>query len=86
MCKNRHVPDILGHVPDILDALAFRLSDADAMKKIKKISKCDNASEFQLLSQTKRNEYIKQLKNNGLSIRQISRLTGVSKGIVERTQ
>ena len=67
-----------------IEDLVFRLSDADAMKTIKRVSRCENATEFQVLEQSQRDKYIKKLKKSGLSIRQISRLTGVSKGIVER--
>ena len=62
----------------------FRLSDNEAQTIIFKVSKCKNIAEFQTLDTKKRNLYIKKLKEKGLSIRQISRLTGVSKGIVER--
>ena len=62
----------------------FRINDSDAKKIIKRVSKCDNATEFQELSQEKRDKFIKKLKENGLSVRQISRLTGISKGIVEK--
>ena len=67
-----------------IDDLIFRLSDTDAKKEIKKVSGCETATEFQALELTKRDKYIKALKMKGLSIRQISRLTGISKGIVER--
>lgn len=67
-----------------IDDLAFQLNDIDAMKEIIRVSGCENATEFQLLEQSRRDKCIKKLKNSGLSIRQISRLTGVSKGIVER--
>lgn len=67
-----------------LEDISFRMSDKDAFEIIKKISGCENTMEFQLLEQNKRDKYIKKLKQRGLSIRQISRLTGVSKGIVEK--
>ena len=67
-----------------IDAKDFRINDIDAKKIIKKISKCDSITEFQQLEQKKRDEYIKKLKNKGLSIRQISRLTGVSFSIVRK--
>ena len=67
-----------------IDDLIFRLSDADAMKEIKKVSGCKTAAEFQVLEKVQRDKYIKKLKDSGLSIRQISRLTGVSKGVVEK--
>lgn len=61
----------------------FRLTDEEARSIIKRISKCKTASDFQALDAVKRNAYIKKLHKNGLSIRQISRLTGVAKKIVE---
>ena len=62
----------------------FRLSDNDAREVIKKVSKCENSTEFQTLEPERRNYYIKKLRIKGMSIRQISRLTGISKGIVEK--
>jgi len=66
------------------DEKDFRLSDADARKVIQKVSKCRNGTEFQALEIKQRDRYIRKLKAMGLSIRQISRLTGISKGIIER--
>ena len=62
----------------------FRLSDPDAKKVIYQVSKCRNIMDFQELETQQRNEYVKELKRKGLSIRQISRLTGVSFAIVRR--
>ncbi len=62
----------------------FRLNDVEARKIIEKISGCCNAAEFQELQTEKRDKYIVKLKENGLSIRQISRLTGTSFAIVRR--
>jgi len=62
----------------------FRVNDSDARNIIKKVSKCENATEFQSLSQDKRYKYIRKLKEKGLSIRQISRLTGISFAIVRK--
>ena len=67
-----------------IDDFVFRMSDEDAKKIIKKITGCNNTTELQLFGQEERNKCIKKMKHKGLSIRQISRLTGVSKGIVEK--
>ena len=67
-----------------IDEQNFRLSDKDARDIIKMISKCSNATEFQELSQGLRDKYITKLKESGLSIRQISRLTGISFAIVRK--
>jgi len=66
------------------EGFVFRMSDEDAKKIIKKITGCDNTTELQLFGQDERNKCIKKMKHKGLSIGQISRLTGVSKGIVEK--
>ena len=61
----------------------FRLTDDEAKSLIYKLSKCKNISEFQLLDISERNLCIQKMHKNGMSIRQISRLTGISKKIVE---
>ena len=61
----------------------FRLTDDEALKIIWKICKCKSVSDFQKLDKIKRNYYIEKLYKHGLSIRRISRLTGLSRKIVE---
>lgn len=65
-----------------IEEFAFRISDEDAKKIIKKITGCEITTEVQLFSKEERSKYIKKMKNKGLSIRQISRLTGVSFAII----
>lgn len=62
----------------------FRLTDAEAREIILKISNCKTVTDFQGLDIEHRNRYLKKSKESGISIRQLSRLTGVSKGIVEK--
>lgn len=62
----------------------FRLTDDEAREVIRKISKCKTITEFQNLSLDKRDKYLKDLRNQGLSIRQISRLTGIGFNIVRK--
>lgn len=66
------------------DSELVRLNDIDAQKIIKRISKCANANDFQKLDIETRDKYIKKLRDKGLSIRQISRLTGLTYGIIRR--
>lgn len=68
---------------DIRDS-KFRMTDVEAKLIIKEVSGAENTTEFLNLSIIDRNIFIKELKERGLSIRQISRVTGVSKGIVEK--
>ncbi len=61
----------------------FRLTDNEAKILIYRIARCKSIAEFQMLDIKQRNLCIHKLHKKGLSIRQISRLTGVSKKIVE---
>lgn len=61
-----------------------RVTDEQAQRIIYKYSKCKSVSEFQMLDFKQRDKCLIKLKENGLSIRQISRLTGVSFGIVRK--
>jgi len=68
---------------DVMDS-GFRINDGDAMAIIRKVSKCSSSAEFQQLEVGRRDFYIRELKAEGLSIRQISRLTGISFGKVRK--
>ena len=63
---------------------SFRLTDDEAKEVIYKISNCKTITEFQNLTIDKRDKYLKILRNQGLSIRQISRLTGIGFNIVRK--
>ena len=56
----------------------FRLTDSEARRIIQEISRCSNTTEFQSLRKELQDIYMKELRKNGLSIRQISRLTEIS--------
>jgi REP element-mobilizing transposase RayT len=59
------------------------VKDAEAREIIKKVCKVQNSVELQNLEISARNKYLKELKDqNGLSIRQIERLTGINRGVV----
>lgn len=61
------------------------LNDDEAMKLIKDICKVNHGQDFLKLDIQLRNIYIKELKEkHSLSIRQIERLTGISRGIIQR--
>lgn len=61
-----------------------RLPDDVAKSIILEVSGCNTAADFQKLSLKARNENIFALKKRGLSIRQVNRLTGVPKGVIEK--
>ncbi len=69
---------------EIDEKTIVRVTDEQAKKIIYKYSKCDNVAAFQRLKEKQRDKYIKEFRKKGLSIRQISRLTGVSFGLVRK--
>lgn len=67
-----------------IEKITKRTPDDVAKDIIKELSGCENATEFQNLSILTKNKFIKLFYANGLSIRQINRLTGISKKSIER--
>lgn len=62
---------------------SFRMTDEEAKALMLKIAKCNSVAAFQQLDRGTRNLCIHKLYEAGLPIRQISRLTGVSRTVVE---
>ena len=58
--------------------------DEWAKEKIRKLLGLENGTLLQTYDRTKRNEAIKIMKNAGISIRQIERLTGITKGVIQK--
>ena len=71
---------------DIEDKPRIKVTDEQAKRMIEKISKCKTVAEFQQLGNGSRDKYLKKMRESGLSIRQISRLTGVSFNVVRKFQ
>ena len=69
---------------EIEDKPIVRVTDEQAQKIIYKYSKCKSAAQFQNLNLKQRDKCLIKFRESGLSIRQISRLTGVSFGIVRK--
>lgn len=67
---------------DVSENALIRMTDEQASELVRKISKCENATEFQNLELEIRNKYLKKLREKGVSIRQLCRLTGISIGII----
>ena len=62
----------------------IRLINEQAKIIIELYSGCKNATEFQALQKAEQEKNIETFKEKGLSIRQIVRLAGISKGLVEK--
>ena len=60
----------------------FRKDDEWALGIIQGILHMESGTELQKLGREARDESIRVLKENGLSVRQIERLTGISRGVV----
>ena len=58
------------------------LTDPQAIGEMTRISGCKNATEFQRLAQSARDEALHQMLASGVRIRQASRITGISYHIV----
>lgn len=71
---------------DIPDKQVRRVTDEQAKAMIKKYSKCETASDFQKLEIKVRDKYLKKLRESGVSIRQLSRLTGVSFNVIKNAK
>jgi hypothetical protein len=69
---------------DIAEKTVIRVTDEQAVALIRKVSKCENVAMFQNLDSNKRNNYLKRLREKGVSIRQLSRLTGISIGVIRK--
>jgi REP element-mobilizing transposase RayT len=69
----------------VLDVRApTRLKDADAIIKIKKIAKVNSCLDLLEIDKTERNRLLALLKGNGITIRQLSRLTGINRNIIQK--
>ena len=69
---------------DIPEKPIIRMTDEEAKEIIKRETGCESATDFQKLTPINRDKAIIRLRSRHLSLRQISRLTGVSLMIVRR--
>ncbi len=60
------------------------LTDEQAKAIMKRVSGCDNASTFQLLTAKRQKEVLSMMLEKGVSVRQAARMTGVPKTTVAR--
>lgn len=68
---------------------ALRLTDAEARQRAEKIARTKglaDASQVKELPRAERDTVIRQLRGNGISIKQIERLTGIGRGAIARVR
>jgi putative transposase len=58
------------------------LSDQEALEIIESMVKVSSIDEWKTIDRATRDSYLEKLKQKGLSVRQISRLTGLNRGVV----
>lgn len=63
-----------------------RFSEEEALAIICRISGNDNPTRIKALKKVERNTVLNQLKKAGLSIRQIERITGINRNIIQRAK
>ena len=69
---------------DIPEASVPRLTEEQATAEMRRITKCGSTAEFQALTAEKKAKLIAKMKSKGLSIRQISRLTGETYYLIQK--
>ncbi len=69
---------------EAIDSFTKKVTDEQAQQIIEMYSKCKNVAEFQKLDVKNRDKCLKIFREKGLSIRQVSRLTGVSFNIARK--
>ena len=69
---------------DMAEQPQKRLTDSRAWDLIRRSSGCETTAEFQRLERSKRDEVLRKALKGGISIRQASRLTGISVGVIYR--
>ena len=62
----------------------YRLSDDQVWQQIIKLAGVTNSSDFQKLNKDKQRETLRTLLDIGASVRQLQRLTGLGRGIIQR--
>jgi len=61
----------------------LRLSDDQVWQHIIQLTNTTNATDFQRLEKDLRHEALRELRLQGASVRQLERLTGISRGIIQ---
>ena len=69
-----------------LEQPRLRLSDDQAWQQIVRIAGVSNSSEFQKLDRETQWQVFIQLKELGTSVRQLQRLTGIDRGIIQKAR
>lgn len=81
---NEPLPDNACYLDGDEELPLNRYSDEEAWKVIKELTGTANASEFQKLHRERQREALRELRDLGASVRQLQRLTGLGRGLIQR--
>ena len=81
---NEPLPDNACYLDGDEELPLNRYSDEEAWKVIKELTGAANASEFQKLHRERQRETLRELGDLGASVRQLQRLTGLGRGLIQR--
>lgn len=71
-------------VMEVSETKAFHLTEEQSKRLLEKICGATSVADFQRLSQAEQAETIVLARKKGASVRQLNRLTGLSRGMIER--
>ena len=66
------------------DTFRNAMTDSEARKVMAQMTECENSAQFQALDRGVRNAYLAEMKEQGISINQLCRLTGLSYGTIQK--
>lgn len=80
---NELLPDDAMYLENDEEKPKLRLSDDQVWLQIIQLTKVTSASAFQLLDKDQMRDVLRELRLQGASVRQLERLTGISRGIIQ---
>ena len=80
---NEPLPEDFTSLDDDNEQPKIRLSDDQVWQQIIHLTKVTTATELQLLDKYQLREALRELRLSGASVRQLERLTGISRGIIQ---
>ena len=81
---NDPLPDDANYLDNDNEKPFLRLSDDQVWQHIMKLTGVRNSSDFQKLDRDKQKETLRTLRDMGASVRQLERLTGFGRGLIQR--
>ena len=81
---NDPLPDDANYLDNDNEKPFLRLSDDQVWQRIIELTGVRNSSDFQKLDRDKQKETLRTLRDMGASVRQLERLTGFGRGLIQR--